>query len=167
MPASTFVRDAVYRHRRWLYRGGRPSPLARAMNRVSAWLHSAGLLGSTAVTLEVRGRTSGRTVSFPLVLARHDGAQYLVSMLGEDAQWVHNVRADGGRAVLHRHGPVLLVDVPVEERPPILRRYLDLAPGARAHVAVDRRAPLADVAAVAARYPVFRVVLRESDVAAP
>lgn len=167
MPATTVVRDALYRHRRWLYRGGRPNPLARAMNRTSAWLHSAGLLGSTAVTLEVRGRRSGRLVSFPLVLAQHERAQYLVSMLGEDAQWVHNVRADGGRAVLSRRGPVRLVEVPVDERAPILRRYLELAPGARAHIPVDRRAPLADFVAVAARYPVFRVVPHGTGVDTP
>lgn len=46
------------------------------------------------------------------------------------------------------------------DRPPILRRYLDLAPGARPHVPVDRRAPLEDFAAIAEDYPVFRIVSR-------
>ena len=47
---------------------------------------------------------------------------------------------------------------PAPERPALTKRYLDVAPGARPHVPVDRRAPLADFAAIAADYPVFRVV---------
>ena len=55
---------------------------------------------------------------------------YLVAMLGERANWVRNVRAAGGRAVL-RHGKkeaVRLEEVPVDQRPAILRRYLAVAP---------------------------------------
>jgi len=64
------------------------------------------------------------------------------------------------RAVL-RHGrvePVRLEEVPVELRPPILKAYLQRAPGARPHIPVDKGAPLQAFAGVAARYPVFRVV---------
>ncbi len=39
----------------------------------------------------------------------------------------------------------------------VLRRYLELAPGGRPHVPVDRRAPLAEFERVANRYPVFRI----------
>jgi deazaflavin-dependent oxidoreductase (nitroreductase family) len=148
-----------------MYRGGRPNRLARAMNGMSARMYAAGVLtlGGRGVTLQVRGRRSGRPVTFPLVLVRHEGDAYLVSMLGPDAQWVRNVHADGGRAVLLRHGPhpVRLVDVPVGERAPILRRFLALAPGARPHVAVDRHAPVEAFAAVAAQHPVFRVDPRD------
>ncbi|HEX8971878.1 nitroreductase family deazaflavin-dependent oxidoreductase [Oryzihumus sp.] len=146
--------------RRWMYRGGRPGALARVANRLSAWQFSAGLLSpARAITLEVRGRRTGRTISFPLVLAEVGGQHYVVSMLGEDTSWVRNVRAAGGHAVVRRGRatPVLLVEVPPGERAPILRRYLDLAPGARPHIPVDRHAPLADFEAVAARFPVFRV----------
>jgi hypothetical protein len=83
-------------------------------------------------------------------------------MLGDETSWVRNVRAAGGRAVL-RHGrrePVALEEVPVERRPPILRRYLQVAPGARPHVPVDRHAPVEDFAAVAPRVPVFRIATR-------
>jgi hypothetical protein len=54
-------------------------------------------------------------------------------MLGEDANWVRNVRAAGGRAAL-RHGhreAVRLEEVPADLRPAILRRYLAAAPGTR------------------------------------
>ena len=42
-------------------------------------------------------------------------------------------------------------------RAPILRRYLEVAGGARAHFSVDRRAPLSEFEAIAPQYPVFRV----------
>jgi len=80
-------------------------------------------------------------------------------MLGERAGWVRNVRAAQGRAVL-RHGrreAVRLVEVGVAERPPILKRYLALAPGARPHIPVDRHAPVEAFEEVAARIPVFRI----------
>jgi hypothetical protein len=147
---------------RWLYRGGRPNRFARLQNRASAVVYAAGIWPRRLGTLEVRGRRSGRTISFPVVIADHEGERYLVSMLGEETSWVRNVRADGGRATL-RHGrrePVLLEEVPVENRPPILRRYLQLAPGARPHVPVDRHAPLVEFAAVAPDVPVFRITTR-------
>lgn len=144
---------------RWLYRGGRPNRFARVQNRVSAMLFGAGIWPARTAELAVRGRRSGRTVRFPVVIAEHGGDRYLVSMLGEQANWVRNVRAAGGAAQL-RHGrreDVRLVEVPVADRAPILRHYLDVAPGARPHIPVPRGAPLEELAAVAGRYPVFRI----------
>jgi hypothetical protein len=108
----------------------------------------------------VPGRRSGRLISFPVVVSDYQGERYLVSMLGEDANWVANVRAARGRVVL-RHGrrePVQLEEVEPRARAPILRRYLQVAPGARPHIAVDRHAPLVELERAAPRYPVFRVV---------
>jgi deazaflavin-dependent oxidoreductase (nitroreductase family) len=144
---------------RWLYRGGRPNRFARLQNRASALVFAAGIWPRRLAALEVRGRRSGRTVSFPVVITDHDGERYLVAMLGEGARWVRNVRADGGRAVL-RHGRrenVRLEEVDAEDRPSILRRYLELAPGARPHIPIDRTAPLDDFARVAPTIPVFRI----------
>lgn len=148
------------RFTRWLYQQGRPNRLARILNRISALQFSNGKLAPRNwVTLEVPGRRSGKAVTFPLVVADHDGERYLVSMLGAHANWVANVRAAGGHAIIH-HGTrenVLLTDVDAGERAPILRRYLAVAPGARPHMAVDQRAPLPDFEHVAAQYPVFHV----------
>jgi phenylacetate-CoA ligase len=151
----------AYAIKREMYRGGRPGRTARLLNRLSAAWFATGLLVPRGwATLEVAGRRSGRVIAFPVVVADLQGQRYLVAMLGEDANWVRNVRAAGGRAVL-RHGrreAVLLAEVEPPLRAPVLRRYLAVAPGARPHLPVDRRAPLAEFERVAARFPVFRVV---------
>ncbi|MEQ4304689.1 nitroreductase family deazaflavin-dependent oxidoreductase [Plantactinospora sp. B6F1] len=145
---------------RWMYASGRPNRMARFLNRISAFQFSTGLLApGNWVTLEVRGRRSGRPVTLPVVVTDHDGERYLVSMLGPNANWVRNVRAAGGQAVLRHRGRerVRLQVVPVAQRAPILRRYLHLAPGARPHISVEREAPLAEFERMAARFPVFRI----------
>jgi len=144
---------------RWLYRGTRPNWIARLLNRAWAAVASLGVTHNLMETLEVIGRKSGRTVSFPVVIAIVDGQRYLVSMLGERAQWVQNVRAAGGRAVLRSGGrkEVLLEEVSTDQRAPILKAYLRRAPGARPHVPVNKDAPLAEFEKVVAAFPVFRV----------
>jgi len=147
---------------RWLYAGGRPNAFARAQNRLSALAFGAGLLPRRAAALEIRGRRTGKKVSFPVVVADYDGERYVVSMLGSNANWVRNLEAARGTAEL-RHGRrelVSLVAVAPEHRAPILRRYLALAPGARPHIPVDRRAPLGEFEGVAADYPVYKIVPR-------
>jgi hypothetical protein len=147
---------------RWLYRGGRPNILAQLLNQFSAWAFAAGIWPKRLVTLQVPGRRTGRVISFPLVMVDYHGGSYLVSMLGSKANWVHNVRAAGGQAVL-RHGRreyVHLEEVEPQARPPILRRYLNYAPGARPHIPVDRRAALEAFEEIAPQIPVFRVTTR-------
>jgi hypothetical protein len=118
-----------------------------------------GLAPGRLHALEVRGRRSGRPVSFPVVVADYEGERYLVAMLGDGANWVANVRAGGGEAVLRRSArePVRLEELDPRARAPILRRYLELAPGARSHIPVDYRAPLSEFEPIASRYPVFRL----------
>jgi deazaflavin-dependent oxidoreductase (nitroreductase family) len=142
-----------------MYRGGRPNRMARVLNRPSELAGRWGLLPTRLVTLEVAGRRSGKPIRLPLVPVHLDGERYLVCMLGPDANWVRNVHAADGAAVLHRGRAeaVRLVDVPVAQRAPVIARYLDLAPGARPHLPVTRGSAPADIAAVADRIPVFRV----------
>jgi hypothetical protein len=145
--------------KRWLYRGGHPNLLARALNRGWAIIHASGIAPNYLVTLRVRGRRSGRLISFPLAMTVLDGERYLVSMLGEDAGWVRNLRAAGGHATLV-HGKteqVQLEEVAVPLRAPVLKAYLRRAPGARPHLPVDKDAPLEAFAAAAPQIPVFRV----------
>jgi hypothetical protein len=81
-------------------------------------------------------------------------------MLGEDCNWIRSVRATDGRAVIHRRRrvPGRLTEVPIDERAPIIKRYLTKVPGGRSHLPVHRHATAAEFQAVAARYPVFRVL---------
>jgi deazaflavin-dependent oxidoreductase (nitroreductase family) len=149
--------------KRWLYSGKRPNSIARVLNRFWAAVHSWGIAPGWLVTMEVSGRQSARLISLPLVMARVDGQRFLVSMLGENASWVRNVRAAGGNVVL-RHGrreEVQLEDVPADQRAPILKAYLKRAPGAQPHIPVDKDAPLSEFDKIAASIPVFRVLPRK------
>jgi hypothetical protein len=144
---------------RWLYRGGRPGWFARVQNRLSAIAFGAGIAPRRVAELQVQGRRTGRVICFPVVIVDYEGGRYLVSMLGADVNWVRNLRAAGDRAVL-RHGrreAVRLEEVSPPGRAPILRRYLQVAPGARPHIPVDRKAPLADFERISPDYPVFRI----------
>ena len=145
--------------KRWLYADGRPNRIARVLNRGWAIVHSLGVAPNYLVTLEVRGCRSGRAISFPLAMIVIDQERYLVSMLGEQASWVRNIRAADGYALL-RHGRterVRLVELPVDRRAPVLKLYLKRAPGARPHIPVDMHAPLEQFEAIAAQIPVFWV----------
>jgi deazaflavin-dependent oxidoreductase (nitroreductase family) len=141
-----------------MYPSGRGDATARRFARFWARVFSTGLLPARWVTLEVPGRISGESRSFPLGMADVDGRWYLVSMLGECA-WVRNVRAVGGEVVLRRRSrrSVTLVEVPVAERGPVLRRYVDKVPGGRPHIPVPRGAPFEEFQAISAGYPVFEV----------
>jgi deazaflavin-dependent oxidoreductase (nitroreductase family) len=153
-------RMAYRRLKRWLYKSNRPGAIARVLNRAWASAHARGIAPNYLVTLEVRGRRSGRPISFPLVMVAVDGERYLVSMLGTEVAWVRNLEAAAGRAVL-RHGrteQVRLEEIPVEKRAPVLKAYLNRAPGARPHIPVDKDAPVEDFEEIAAQIPVFRVI---------
>jgi len=103
-------------------------------------------------------------ISLPVVMAVVEGERYLVSMLGAEASWVRNVKAAGGNVTL-RHGrreEVRLEEVPVNQRAHVLKAYLRRAPGARPHLPIHKDAPLSEFGRVAAQFPVFRVVPRQS-----
>ncbi len=149
------------RRLRSLYAGGAGNVVARRFARFWGRVYRLGILPRRWVTLEVPGRRSGKPTTFPLGMADLDGQWYLVSMLGE-CNWTRNVRAAGGRAVLHRRRarPVLLTEVAVADRAPVIKRYLQCVPGGRPHIQVDKDAPLGEFEPVAPRIPVFRVASR-------
>ena len=59
-------RDRV---RPWLYRHRRANRLARFLNAAQARLAAAGVGPRWLVMVEVTGRRSGKTISFPAVIA--------------------------------------------------------------------------------------------------
>jgi deazaflavin-dependent oxidoreductase (nitroreductase family) len=156
---DTVSKRMFYRGKQWLYRGQRPGWIAKILNRMWANAASKNVMPNGLVALEVIGRKSGRVVSFPLVMVTLDGQRYLASMLGDNTQWVRNVRAASGKAVLRSGGyeDVQLEEVPANQRAPLLKAYLHQTPGARPHVPVDMDAPLAEFEKIAAEFPVFRL----------
>lgn len=150
---------ALYALKRRMYPHDRPGRLARLLNRIDAIQYAVGLAPRRAAVLEVTGRRTGRLIAVPVVVVHHDGERYLVSMLGARANWVRNVRAMNGRAVLRRRHrePVRLVEVPALDRAPIVRHYLRVAPGARPHLPVTAQSSEAHLRAVAETVPVFRI----------
>ncbi len=139
---------------RLFYRDWRPTRLGRLVNGAWAWLSGLGLTPRVLLTLQVKGRRSCRLRTNVLVVARHDGQRYLVSMLGEGSDWVRNVRAAGGEAFVKRGRST---EVPVSERGQILKAYCHVATSGRHHFPVPHNAPVSEFDAVAERYPVFRI----------
>ena len=144
---------------RLFYRNWRPTRLGWWANRFACWWSGLGLPPKFQVALEVTGRTSGRTRSTPVVVAAVEGKRYLVSMLGPGSDWVKNVEAANGYAVIRQGSrrTVHLVAVPPEQRAPILREYVRIATSGRTHFPLPAGAPLSDFEAIAGRYPVYRI----------
>jgi deazaflavin-dependent oxidoreductase (nitroreductase family) len=150
-------------------------PPSRRYGRISRWvgvpLTSLGLAPRYAVTLEVPGRRSGKPRRTPVLVTPLEGEEYLVALAGE-SEWVRNVRAAHGVAVLHRRGArrVLLEEVPLEARARVLAAYQ--AAGAersgpngarvqaRYNFGLGPEPTPADFERLAPRYPVFRITDR-------
>ena len=122
-----------------------------------------------SVTLETRGRRSGKPVRLSISPARLQGRRYLVSLAGERG-WVKNVRAANGEAVIihGRRTPVRLVEVPVDQRAPILlawvqERAFTRSPRRAARLYFGTEAPTLEyMRTLAPRYPVFMIDDREA-----
>jgi F420H(2)-dependent quinone reductase len=143
----------------------RPPALYRHIQGFGVFLASLGLVPDTVVVVEVRGRRSGKRRRTVVVRTSYRGEHYLVALAGE-SEWVRNVRAAHGQAVI-RHGQaqeVDLVEVPVDERPPIIWAYLHRAgwsspaQEARHYFGVRREPTLEEIQEIVDRYPVFRIV---------
>jgi F420H(2)-dependent quinone reductase len=144
---------------RFFYRHWRPTALGRIWSRSLALLSAWGLTPEILVALQVRDRRTGRSSSTVLVMVCHDGADYLVSMLGDRSEWVENIRAAAGSAVVRRgkSRPVRLTEIPADQRAPILKAWCRIATSGRKHLPILPDAPIAEFAKIAADYPVFRV----------
>ena len=105
------------------------------------------------------GRKTGQVRANPIVIATVDGKRYLVSMLGPGSDWVKNVDAAQGDAVIHQgtRKRVHLVLVPAHERAPVLREYVRIAQSGRLHFPVAVGAPLSEFEKIAGDYPVYRI----------
>jgi hypothetical protein len=92
-------------------------------NRIIIALYRLGWAFGTWYVLSVPGRKTGKLRSTPVSLLTVDGRRYIVT--GFETNWVKNARAVGW-GFLTRGGKkerIALVELPVEERPPILREF--------------------------------------------
>lgn len=136
------------------------SPPPRWMVRMNSAILRRGLAVGSQALLTVPGRTSGEPRSTPISVVTLDGERYLVSAFAE-ADWVKNVRAAGAGSLTRgkQTEVVRLLELPVPEREPVLRAFLQQVPGGvRFFESPDPDA----VVASASRYPVFRVAPSES-----
>lgn len=118
------------------------------------------LVGSRV--LEVRGRKSGEWRRTPVNPLEFEGELYLVAPRGE-TQWVRNMRASGGGRLVkgRKTEPFTAVELPDEEKPPLMRAYLKKwawEVGAFFH-GVGADASDDELRAEAAQHPVFRIEL--------
>jgi len=95
------------------------------VNQVTAALTRLGLPLAGSRVLEVRGRKSGEWRRTPVNPLAFEGSTYLVSARGH-SHWVRNLRASGEvRLVRGRRAETFsAVEVPDEEKEPLLRDYL-------------------------------------------
>jgi deazaflavin-dependent oxidoreductase (nitroreductase family) len=105
--------------------------------------------------LTVPGRRTGAPRSTPVSIATLGGHRYIVAAFPQ-AAWVGNVRAAGSGTLEQggRRESVRLLELPAEERGPVLREFLAQVRGGRRFFGDGSTD---EVVAGAARYPVFRV----------
>jgi hypothetical protein len=154
---------------RLFYRDRRPTWLGHWVSQFFCWWARAGLPPRSWVALEVRDRVSGRMRRDAVVIPTVAGERYIVSMFGTISDWVHNIEAAHGDAVIAHGGSqrVRLVPVAPEERAPVLREYVRVASSGRKHFPLSIGAPLADFAAIAAQFPVYRIERQDARMRRP
>src|SRR5262245_49927289 len=112
------------------------------------------------MTVEVVGRRAGRLISFPVVVTDYAGERHLVSMLGDDANWVRNVRAAPGGwrcCGVDAAKPCAVKRLTWQLARP---SCADTSPSHRAPGPACRwtsAAPLKEFERIAAQFPIFRV----------
>jgi deazaflavin-dependent oxidoreductase (nitroreductase family) len=136
----------------------RPPRFLKVLNRLVRPLLLGGRGPAPQRLLVLRGRRTGAPRSTPVALLEHEGQRYIVAGYAT-ADWVLNARRDPRGELIRGSArePVRLVEVPSEQRPPILRAFLRSIPGGRRFLTVRIDATDQELAAAAAEHPVFLV----------
>lgn len=102
-----------------------PNSGTRVFNTAVAGLTRMGISVWGSRVLAVRGRNSGEWRTTPVNPLTFEGTRYLVAPRG-NTQWVRNMRVAGGGElrVGRRVERFTATELPVEERPRVLREYL-------------------------------------------
>ncbi|HMO01097.1 MAG TPA: nitroreductase family deazaflavin-dependent oxidoreductase [Miltoncostaeaceae bacterium] len=132
----------------------------RVVNPVVTGVSWLGISIAGSRVLEVRGRRSGLPRRTPVNVLSVDGGRFLVAPRGE-TQWVRNLRAAGEGYLLL--GGIRLrfaaVEVPEEEREPVLRAYLRRWTWevGKFFGGVTADSPAGELRRIAPDHPVFRI----------
>jgi deazaflavin-dependent oxidoreductase (nitroreductase family) len=136
--------------------------MVNRINKVITSLQRVGIAFGQMQLLTVTGRRSGQPRTFPIAVLPLAGGRYIVQAF-PNAAWVANARAADTVTLTRgrRSSTVRLVEVPVEERRPLLREVVETQPASAAQRYVTTglaSAPTPDgVAATAERIAVFRI----------
>ncbi len=138
-----------------------PGKADRRFNRLAAWLTRRGISLAGSRVLAVPGRRSGEVRTTVVNLLTVDGERYLVAPRGT-TQWVRNLRAAGGAGELRlgrRREAFHAVEVADADKLPVLRAYLARWAWevGRFFEGLTAESSDAEVAAVSAGFPVFRI----------
>ena len=128
-------------------------------NRLIITINRLGLHIGTMYILSIPGRKTGKMRSTPVSVVHINAQRYIVT--GFETHWVKNAR-HAGKGILARgrkKEPVLLVELPIEERPPILREFPRQVPHGVQYFEKMLNIPgnPEALAAAAPRCPVFRL----------
>ncbi|WP_240134696.1 nitroreductase family deazaflavin-dependent oxidoreductase [Streptomyces sp. MUM 178J] len=142
----------------------KPGRFDRVFNGAVGWLARRGVSLMGSAELSVRGRTSGEWRRLPVNPLPYEGGPYLISARGH-SQWVRNLRAAGGGRlqVGRRTRTFTAVELPDEEKPELLRRYLRRWGWEVGRFFGDVNADSTDAELLAAahRHPVFRITVSD------
>ena len=137
-----------------------------ALNPLMQRLLRLGLPFGPNVLLTVRGRSSGRELTFPVAIVRVGGRRFVQSPFGE-VQWVRNLRASGTAVVTHgrRREEVRAVELAPEEAGAVLRegvapylRFAPLRPLLGRFFDIDVDSSPDELVAEARRHPTFELL---------
>jgi deazaflavin-dependent oxidoreductase (nitroreductase family) len=137
----------------------RPSGLTKAMNGLFGWIAARGMGPGKTYEIEVTGRSSGEPRKVPVNIVEFEGKRYLVAPRGE-TEWVRNVRAAAGLAILRRKEDedVRLTEIAEAERAPIIQKYLgENAMVTKSSFGIEPTAPIEEFQRIAPRHPTFLV----------
>jgi deazaflavin-dependent oxidoreductase (nitroreductase family) len=137
-----------------------PNAGTRVFNSAVASLTRMGISVWGSRVLAVRGRKSGEWRTTPVNPLMFEGNRYLVAPRG-NTQWVRNMRVAGGGElrVGQRVERFTATELPVEERPRVLREYLKRwkFEVGMFFQGVGPDAPDEKLLAIAPDHPVFRI----------
>lgn len=128
---------------------------SKLFNGIVKWASRLGV--GQSQTLTTTGRKTGKPREVPVSPIEVEGQEYLVSPYG-DVSWVKNARANPS-VTLRRGGTSRrgnLIDV-TDDAAHVVKAYWDREKFPRPYMDVPDDAEVSDFAAVAGRFPVFRV----------